>query len=424
MIRQKDVRKGKTMSAIKNTDQVPPVQRRVSLWCNRDYLLLWSGQAVSSIGSQLSQFALPLFVLALTRSPIWAGVASGLRSIPYLFLSLPAGALVDRWNRRRIMLFCDSMRALCLVSIPIAVFTGSLSLFQLCLVSLLEGSCFVFFNVAEVACLPRVVAKERLKTAASLQEITENASYTLGPFLGGILFGMGQMLPFLFDAVSYLVSVVSLLFIKKEFQEQRSEAPHKLWMEIREGLRWLWRHPVLRFIALLSLIGMFMDWGTMLLVIVIATEFHAGAAAIGLIYGIAGVGGIVGALLAAPLQRYLRFGQLMMGTYWLWSILLPLYLFAPNTLVLGLITAFTYTLGAIYTVAQFSFRLSLIPDALQGRVNSVFRLIAFLGLPLGSVITGALLQTFGTTPTILIYTTLLVLVSLATTLNRRLHQAS
>jgi predicted MFS family arabinose efflux permease len=411
------------MSVSKKNQQSFPFHHVAPLWRNWDYLLLWSGQAISSIGSQLSQFALPLFVLALTNSPVWAGVAGGLRTIPYLFLSLPAGALVDRWNRKWIMLVCDSVRAICLASIPIAAFTGSLSMLQLCLVSLLEGTCFVFFNVAEVACLPRVVAKEQLKAAASLHETTDSISYTLGPFLGGILFGIGRALPFLFDGVSYILSVVSLFFIKKEFQEQRTEPTRNIWAEIHEGLLWLWRHPVLRFVAFLSFIGMFMDFGTVLLVIVIATKLHAEASAIGLIYAIAGVGGVVGVLLAAPMQKYFRFGQLMSGIYWFWSLLLPLYLFASNTLVLGLITALTFTLGSVYTVAQFSFRLSLIPDALQGRVTSVFRLVAFLGPPLGSMITGTLLQTLGIAPTVLIYMALLVIVSLITTFNRHMHQA-
>lgn len=412
------------MSALRQIHQTPPLQRIAPLWRNGDYLLLSSGQAISSIGSQLSQFALPLFVLALTRSPVWAGVAGGLRSMPYLFLSLPAGALADRWNRKAIMLVCDSVRAVCLASIPIAAFTGTLTLFQLCLVALLEGTCFVFFNVAAVACLPRVVAKEQLKVAASLQEVTDNTSYTLGPFLGGILFAIARALPFLVDAVSYIVSVVSLLFIKAAFQEPRAEAPRNLWAEIREGLLWLWRHPVLRFVALLSGIGMFIDFGTVLLVIVIATGFHAGPAAIGLIYGIAGVGGIVGALLAAPMQRWFSFGQLMMGTNWFWALLLPLYLVAHNTLALGAITALTFTLGSVGTVATFSFRLTHVPDALQGRVNSGFRLVAYLGPPLGSVLTGALLQALGVAPTVLVYTALLVVASLSTTLNKHVRQAA
>src|SRR5260370_15964962 len=267
--------------------------------------------------------------------------ARGPEGLPSLCRRPPAGALADRWNRKAIMLSCDSVRAVCLASIPIAAFTGTLTLFQLCLVSLLEGTCFVFFNVAAVACLPRVVAKEQLTVAASLQEVTDNTSYTLGPFLGGILFGIARALPFLVDAVSYIVSVVSLLFIKAAFHEQRAQAPRNLWAEIHEGLLWLWRHPVLRFVALLSGIGMFMDWGTILLVIVIATGFHAGPAGIGLIYGIAGVGGIAGALLAPPMQRWFRFGQLMMGPSWSCALLLPLYPLAPNPLAPPPITPLT-----------------------------------------------------------------------------------
>ncbi len=375
------------MSVSKKNQQTSSLHPIVPLWRNWDYLLLWSGQAVSSIGSQLSQFALPLFALALTGSPVWAGVAGGLRTIPYLFLSLLAGALADRWNRKWIMLVCDSVRAICLVSIPIAAFTNSLSILQICLVSLLEGMCFVFFNIAEVACLPRVVAKEQLNSVALLHEMTDNISFTLGPFLGGILFSVGRSLPFLFDAVSYVISVVSLFFVRKDFQEQRTKPMRNVWAEIGEGVHWLWRHPVLRFVAFLSFMGMFLDFGTVLIVIVIATKHHTDASAIGLIYAIAGVGGIVGALLASPMQKHFRFGELMSGTYWFWSLLLPLYLFASNTLMLGLITALTFTLGSVYTAVQFSFRLSLIPDTLQGRVNSVFRLVAFLVPPLGSMIT-------------------------------------
>lgn len=127
-----------------NHEETPRYAR--SLWHNRDYLLLWSGQAVSAVGSQLSQFAYPLLILALTHSALLMGIVSGLRLLPYLLLSLPAGALVDRWNRRRLMILCDMGRALCLVSIPIASALGLLTVVQLCLVSVLEGICYVFFQ--------------------------------------------------------------------------------------------------------------------------------------------------------------------------------------------------------------------------------------------------------------------------------------
>jgi MFS family permease len=93
----------------------------LSLWRNRDYLLLWSGEIVSELGTQVSQLAYPLLILALTGSPAQAGLAGTLRSLPYLLLSLPAGALIDRWNRKLVMILCDTGRALCLASIALAL---------------------------------------------------------------------------------------------------------------------------------------------------------------------------------------------------------------------------------------------------------------------------------------------------------------
>src|ERR1051326_3397613 len=108
------------------------------LWHNRDYLLLWGGQLLSTIGTQVSQLAFPLLVLALTFSPAQASIVAALRSLPFAVLCLPAGALVDRWDRRNVMALCDAGRALLLLSIPVALWVGHLSFLQVCLVALLE----------------------------------------------------------------------------------------------------------------------------------------------------------------------------------------------------------------------------------------------------------------------------------------------
>jgi len=135
------------------------------LWHNRDYLILLSGQTVSTLGTNVSTLAFPLLVLFLTNSPAQAGLVGALRALPYLFLSLPAGALIDRWDRKRVMILCDTGRALALGSIPIAAALGHLTLAQLYLASLIEGTLYVFFNLAQVACLPRVVTKAQLVSA-------------------------------------------------------------------------------------------------------------------------------------------------------------------------------------------------------------------------------------------------------------------
>lgn len=260
-----------------------------------------------------------------------------------------------------------------------------------------------------------------MATAVSQNETTLNVSYALGPLLGGLLFGVQRALPFLFDAISYAVSALSLLWIKREFQEPRQVKVHALWREIGEGLQWLWHHSLVRFLALLCSVGNFLDFGTVLLVIIIASRQHASSLAIGMIYAVAGIGGILGALVAGVLQKYVTLRQIMISAQWVWALLFPLYIVVPNTFFLGVLTAMTFLVGSIINVVQYSYRLTLIPDALQGRINSIFRLIAFAGPPLGSMITGMLLQTLDVVSTIMLFFTGLLIVALATTFNRSLR---
>jgi MFS family permease len=215
-------------------------------------MLLWAGQAVSSFGSQITQLTFPLLVLAITRSPAQAGIVAALRALPYALLSLPAGALVDRWDRKRLMIVCDIGRALALGSIPLALLLGRLTVVQLGVVSLIEGALFLFFSLAESACLPQVVAKEQLSDALAQNQVTDASAQLLGPSLGGALYSLGMVVPFLTDTISYLASVASLAFIRKPFQEERAQEQGRLRQEIVEGVTWLWRQGILRFVALLT----------------------------------------------------------------------------------------------------------------------------------------------------------------------------
>lgn len=181
-----------------------PIPAPRSLWRNREYLLLWSGQTVSAIGSQFSGFVIPLLVLALTNSPADAGLVGALQGVPYIILSLPAGALADRWNRKTVMIVADCGRALNMVSVPIGLAAGRLTVGQLYIVALIEGTLFVFFNVAETASLAQVVSTEQLPAAVASQETTWGISALVGPAAAGALYqAVSAALPFLVDAVSY-----------------------------------------------------------------------------------------------------------------------------------------------------------------------------------------------------------------------------
>jgi MFS family permease len=410
--------------AIPDEAPVATPRRPPRLWRNRDYMLLWSGQAVSSLGTQVSTIAFPFLVLALTGSLAQAGFMGGLRALPYLIFSLPAGALIDRWDRKRVMIICDSGRALALGSIPVALLLGQLTMVQLYIVSAVEGTLFVFFNLAEVACLPRVVPPEQLPAATAQNSATDGTSFLVGPALGAALFSLGQMLPFLGDAVSYAVSVISLLFIRTRFQGERPAEKRRLHVEIGEGLVWLWRQPLIRFIAFLTgSYNLLSGAGYLLVIIALAKHMHASDFAIGVIFSIAGIGGIVGSILGAPLQKRLRFPVVIIGTTLVGMALWPPLIFAPNIWWLGAISAVSFLMGPIYNVTQFSYRLALIPDVLQGRVNSVFRLLAFGGQPIGLALTGLALDNIGVDTTIWIIFAGFVVMSLSTILNKHVRGA-
>src|SRR6266480_6755467 len=330
-----------------STKEVIP-RRQKPLWFNRDYMLLWSGQIVSNIGTQVSQLAFPLLILALTGSAAQAGFAGALRALPYVIFSLPAGALIDRWDRKRTMILCDAGRAISLASIPVAYALGDLTIVQLYLVSAIEGTLYVFFNIAEAACLPRVVSKEQLPAATAQNMATDGITALIGPPLGGALYSLGSMLPFLADAISYFASVISLFFIKANFQEKRVAARRKLMVEIGEGLSWLWHQPLIRFMALLTGGNNLISAGFVLIVIVLAQHMHASSFTIGVIFATGGIGAILGALVATPIQKRFSFGQAIIGTSWAFALVMPFYIIAPDPLVLSIPTAAVFISGPTY----------------------------------------------------------------------------
>jgi MFS family permease len=230
------------------------------LWRNGDFVLLWSGQAVSTLGSTISTLALPLLVLALTHSPTQAGFIAAVQVIPYLVLALPAGALIDRWDRKAVMIRCDLARAAALGSVPLAAVWGHLTAVHLYGVALVTGTALVFFNIAQTAALTRVVPAPQVPRATALDRTADSIAALIGPGVAGILISLtrttpaGAALAFLVDSLSYLASALSLFFIRIPFQARRTPLPERaLRAEIAEGLRFLWTHRHIRALALVSM---------------------------------------------------------------------------------------------------------------------------------------------------------------------------
>ena len=387
-------------------------------------MLLWGGQVVSTLGSAASSIIYPLLILELTNSPSAAGVATAMNSIPYLIFCLPVGALIDRWDRKRTMILCDIGRALTVFTVPIALWLDVLTIWQLYAAAFVEGSLFVFFNLAEVAALPRLVPAAQLPQAAAQNEAAFGAAHIVGPSIGTLIYQtLGRAAPFVADSISFLISSISLLFIKTDFRLSKAPPTSTLRIEIVEGLRWLWHQPLIRYMAFLTG-GMNLVYAAApLIVIVLAKQLGASDIEIGLIFSIGGIGGVVGSLIGGQVQKRFPFGQVIIFLICAQAAIFPLYALVPQFLLLGVVYALMYVMLPIYNVVQFSYRLALIPDALQGRVNSTFRLLAFGFVPVGAAISGFLLERIGPIPTVSIFTLWFMLLATFTAFNRHVREA-
>ena len=247
-------------------------ERPQRLGRNRDFVLLWTGQAASMLGSRVTSIAYPFLVLSLGYTAGDAGVVGFVAALPYLLFQLPAGVWVDRVNRKRLMIGCDVVRGVALASIVVTVALGTATLVQIAAVAFVEGAMFVVFTAAERSAIANVVEPGQLTAALSMNEARTRAAGLAGQPLGGFLFGLGRALPFLFDAVSYLASVVTLALIKSELQTERKARRRHFVRELGEGFSWLRRHRFLLDASISVSLGNLVVRANQLLIIVLATS--------------------------------------------------------------------------------------------------------------------------------------------------------
>lgn len=397
------------------------------LWRNRDYVLLQSGQVVSFLGDQQQFIALPLLILALTGSAFQAGLAVSLNTIAVLLISPLAGVLVDRWDRKRTMLICDAGRMLLTLSLPLAYWFHALSMPQIFIVVTLMGALGTLFNVADAASLPNVVSEEQLPAALTQSRTIYSCVRTSGSLLGGALYSLANIVPFLVNAISFGASVLSLGAIRKSFQRSRETegiARQPLRQTIAEGFAWLWKQPLLRFLTIVNGADSLRYGAGYLIILMLASELHTPASGIGVIFTGAAVGALLGNIASNWARRRFAFGRIAISMLWLEALMFPLYAIAPNALVMCLIAAAEELVGPIYTISLDTYRLMATPDALRGRMSSTVQLIEQGALSLGALVGGVLIQDLGAKNSALIFGAWLLLLALATTLNKRVRRAS
>jgi len=373
---------------------------RGPLWRNRDFLHLWSAQSVSQLGSQVTGLALPLAAIFVVHASTFQVAALNVVDVlPFVLFALPAGVWVDRLRRRPLMIGADWGRAIALGSIPIVYAFGGLTLAQLFVVGFTAGTLTVFFDVSYQTILPSIVERHELGDANSKLETTNSGAALAGPGLAGVLVGaITAPYAIAVDAVSFVGSALLLGGIRR-VEEKVVEARRRMRVEIAEGLRYVVGNPILRSMMLWVALNNFFSILIFSIFLVFAVrDLHLHAATIGLVFSLANIGTLIGALTATRVARRIGVGPTIIAlgaVNGFSSLLIP---FArggyaiPFILIARLVYGYTAIGGNINGISLYQ---TITPDRMLGRANASRRFVVWGVIPFGGLIGGALGASIG-----------------------------
>lgn len=394
----------------------------VPLSRNRSYQLLWGSQALSEFGINASMIAFPLLVLAITGSAAASGLVLGTMAAAQLVAGLPTGALVDRWNRKTVMLACEVAQVAAAGSLVGALWWGHASVAHMMMVAAVMGVCGALFEPAEEASLPNVVADEQLSTAIAMNAARSYLGHLSGNAAGGFLFAVGRFVPFAADMLSHALAFCLLLFVRIPARQVESAPDRHLGREILAGLRWVWGHPPIRVTALCA-IGLNLFFAAYyIIIIVLAQSRGVSSGEIGIMAAMLGVGGLLGAVVAPYLHERLSPYVSIIGVFWLLTLLTPGALFVTNGYVMGVLFAAMAFLAPTANTTIDTYQLLLTPDELRGRLTSVMTMIAGGAGALGPALGGVLTEMVSPNQAVLLCTAGLGVVTLLASLSPTLRR--
>ena len=386
---------------------------------NRDFTILWVGQTVSELGTQVSMFVFPLVTYAVTGSALLAGLAGGLDLLGMALALLPGGLLADRVHRGRLMRAASGAGVLLYGSLVVAGVAGELTVPHLFAVALLTGACSGVFAPTEMSAVRAVVPTEQLPIALSQQQARQHVANLVGGPLGGALYSLTRWVPFLFDAATFAVSWVLLGRIRTDLSPApRSSAPRRARTDLAEGIRFAWDRPLFRT---LMVWGMCSNLVTNALFTAATIRlFQSGFApwSIGLVETAAGVCGVLGAVVAPRIIERTPTGLLTVVVAWSFVPLLVPLVFWNNPAVVMVALSTGIFLNPAGNAGMGSYKMSVTPPELIGRVQSTGQFLSWSTMPLAPVLGGGLLAAFGGPTTMVVLIVLCALVAVIPTLSR------
>jgi MFS family permease len=380
------------------------------LWRNADFMRLWVGQTISEAGTQVSALAVPtVAILLLHAAPFQVGLLTALEFLPFPVLGLVAGVYADRLKRRPLMIASDLGRMIALLTIPIAFSFGALTMEQLYAVGLVVGVFNVFFGISYQSYLPALIDRADLVEGNSKIEVSRSTAQLAGPAIAGFAIqAIGAAEAILIDAVSYLVSAVSIWLIKKpEPKPAPATASGRtgFWHEMWEGIQVVIHNQTLWKIAgctATANLGSNMAFAVEL--IFMYRYLHLAPSAVGIVFAVGAVGGLLGAIAASAVVKRLGVGVTLLLSILGGGLLMATPLAAQTNapVFLSALFFFEFLIGAPYNITQVSLRQAMTPDRVQGRMNATMRTIVWGTIPIGSVVGGILGTVIGVVPTIVL----------------------
>jgi hypothetical protein len=388
------------------------------LWRNREFNLLWVSQSLSDVGNAISTLAVPLLVLALTAAPVKAGLVATIGLVVTVLCRLPAGVLVDRADRRRIMLTCDAIRLIAYVVLGVAVLRDQASLGLVIAVVLVGSAANAFFGTAEHSALRTIVLSGQLPAAVARNEARSYGTSLAGPPAGGLLFGIAPALPFLGDAVTFLASLVGVSLVRRPLQQPRGDESVGHAAALAEGFRFVFGNPFLRAVLLIAAPLNLAIHGIIFTIIVTLQGDGVAPGIIGTVETVVAVGGLLGALAAPALHRRLALPVLIRGICWVAALLMSASALLTHSVAAAIPVALAVFLGPASNAALFGHQVAITPDRLQGRVVSVIIVVATSVSAAAPLLAGALITAWGGPASVLVFAATVGAAAVAATISR------
>ena len=375
-----------------------------SLWHNADFLKFWGGETLSLLGTQVTNLALPLTaIIAFKASDDQVGVLRFLQLAPYIGLALLFGVWVDRVRRRTVMLVTNLVRMVLIGLVPVLNWMHDLTMPVLLVIACAVGVASVLYDVSWMPFVPTLVKDPRHYVEANAKMgISSSVSDVAGPGIAGVLVSvLTAPVAMVVDSVSYLVSVGSLLLVRVDEPRPTQTVKRDVKAEIKAGLNWVFRNPILRWLAfvgfccnfsMITVWTMFLLYGT--------HELHLSSSTLGGIFAVASIGGLIGAMLSRKVIARFPLGPL----YFVCQSLLLLgptvivVAGGPKAVVIGLMVVSFFTTYAGLGVANViivSVRQTTTPQSMMSRMTACFRMLLFGGGALGGLTAGLLSGAIG-----------------------------